>query len=376
MINIIPLLKRKPFVSLVLLPFFVFCLYQVLLASPRYESQAKLIVKEPDAASTLDPTMALLSGFGVSSSSSDTELVKAFIYSNDMLDHLQQTLNIKEHFANSDYDFISRLENDASKEEFFDYYLSRVAVSIDEKSQVVTVRAQAYSQEIAYSISQEIVNRAEYYINEIGHSLAKEQLGFVQKEHELVDLRLREAKSNLINFQRRHNLLDPQAEGMALQEITYRLEGEIAAKRTELRSLKSSMSVNAPLVIQAQAQLDSMVEQLENERARLTDESTINPELPPDEQNLSVSEILAKFSDYKIDMELALNAYTSSQISLEKSRIEAYRQLKFLVTVESPTLPQDAKYPQTIYNISLFIVLNLMLFGIGKIVLAILRELR
>jgi capsular polysaccharide transport system permease protein len=75
-------------------------------------------------------------------------------------------------------------------------------------------------------------------------------------------------------------------------------------------------------------------------------------------------------------MELALKAYTSSQVSLEKSRIEAYRQLKYLVTIESPTKPQEAKYPEIIYNISLFLAINLMIFGIGRIVIATVSELR
>jgi capsular polysaccharide transport system permease protein len=119
-----------------------------------------------------------------------------------------------------------------------------------------------------------------------------------------------------------------------------------------------------------------MLEQLKKERSRLTSENNVNQALPEEEQNLSVSQILAKFSDYEINIELALQAYTFSQVSLEKSRIEAYRQLKYLVTVESPTNPQDAKYPEVMYNISLFLVVILMLYGIGRIVIATVSELR
>jgi capsular polysaccharide transport system permease protein len=46
------------------------------------------------------------------------------------------------------------------------------------------------------------------------------------------------------------------------------------------------------------------------------------------------------------------------------------------VVVESATLAQDNKYPNSLYNILLFAVLQLMLFGIGKIVLATAKELR
>ncbi|MEI6893848.1 MAG: lipopolysaccharide biosynthesis protein, partial [Colwellia sp.] len=90
----------------------------------------------------------------------------------------------------------------------------------------------------------------------------------------------------------------------------------------------------------------------------------------------SVSEILSRFTDYQIQMELALQAYTSSQISLEKSRIEAYRQMKYLIVVEQATLSEDNKYPDVVYNISLFVLLLSMAFGIGKIIVSTVNELK
>ena len=367
---------KRPFTLFVLTPFFLFAFYQIVIASPRYESQARLIVREPDGMATLDPAMALMSGFGVSGANSDTELVKVFIHSNDMMDYLENTLKIKDHFSNNEHDYFSRLSDDASRESLFNYYSDKITVEIDDESQVVSIFVQAFDPAFAHLMSKTIVDHAEWYINEIGHNLAKKQLEFVKLEHLKVEQRLQTAKSGLISFQRRHDLLDPEAEGMALQQITYQLEGKIAAQLTELRALKSSMSENASQVIQARSQLESMQQQLEKERSRLTSQNPSVEGLPEDEKNLSVSQILAKFSDYKINMELALQAYTSSQVSLEKSRIEAYRQLKYLVTVETPTIPEEAKYPQVFYNISLILAVILMLFGIGRILLATVAELR
>ncbi|MEP0177274.1 MAG: lipopolysaccharide biosynthesis protein [Paraglaciecola sp.] len=365
---------KRPLILIVILPFIIFSLYQILLASPRYESQVKLIVKEPNSAATLDPTMALMSGFGVSTGSVDTELVEAFIFSMDMLLYLEGNIGFSNHFSDSEYDFFSRLKDEASNEAKLSYFNDRVTVEIDEVSQILSVYVQAFTPEFSHRFSSMIVGRAEWFINEIGHGLAKEQLKFVQQEHELVEQKLKSIKSELLAFQRRFDLLDPQAEGTALQQIAYQLEGQIAEKRTELRILESSMSSGAPLVINAKSELESMLQQLENERGRLTDQSS-NEDVLRTEQ-LSVSEVMAKFSDYQINLELALQAYTSSQVSLEKSRIEAYRQLKYLVVIESPTLPQDAKYPEVFYNISLFLVVSLLLFGIGKIILATVEELR
>lgn len=362
---------QQPIVIFVVIPFLLFSFYQILLASPRFESQAQLIVKEPNSISTLDPAMAVMSGFGITSGNSDTQLVKSYIHSNDMLTYLDSELNLLQHFSDDQYDMISRLSGSASRESQLEFFLSMVTIDIDENSQVITVKAQAFESEFAHSLSQLLVDRAEWYINEIGRGLAKNQLDFVQQEHALVQEKLTAAKSVLLNFQRRYNLLDPEAEGMALQQISYQLEGRISAKQTEVRALSVSMSDTAPLVLQAKAELDSLIQQLENERSRLTEQSSSQ-----NAEAMGVGEILAKYSDYKINLELALQAYTSSLISLEKSRIEAYRQLKYLVVVELPTVPEDASYPKILYNLTLFLILTLMLFGIGKIILATVEELR
>jgi capsular polysaccharide transport system permease protein len=354
----------------VAIPILLFAIYLLIIASPRYESQTKMIIKEPDGMATLEPSLAMLSGFGGSGSSSDAELVKAFIYSNDMLIYLEAELNLTTHYENSEFDFFSRLSSDASIEKRLEYFQNRVLVNIDEKSMVISVNAQAFESNFANQLTSEIIARAEWYINEIGHNLAKAQLDFVQQEHEIVTQKLQQAKSKLLTFQNQYNLLDPEAEGIARQQIAYGLESVITNKNAELRALRNSMSENAPLVVQAKEQLQGLIEQLDAERQLLTKNESAN------QQDLGVGEILTRFTDYKINMELALQAYTSSQVSLEKSRIQAYRQLKYLVVVESPTIPEDARYPKVFYNLSLFSVVILMLFGIGKIILATVEELR
>lgn len=358
---------KSPFILLAVIPWLLFCVYQLFFANPRYESQAQLIVQQPDGMATMDASMALLTGLGMPAASTDTELVKAYIYSNDMLGYLDTVLNLREHYQNNEIDYFSRLSNESSSEDFLEFYQNHVAVEIDEKSAVITINAQGFEPLYALKLNQQIVDRAEWYINEIGHQLANEQLTFIQGEHELVESKLRAAQTKLLNFQQRHQLLDPEAEGMAMQQITYGIESQIATKQAELRVLRGVMSDNAPQVIAIENEVRALKQQLSTERQRLS----LN-----ENENLSVSQVLARFTDYKVEMELALKAYMSSQVSLEKSRIEAYRQLKYLVVVESPTTPEENTYPKVIYNITLFGVCILLLYGICNIVIATIKELR
>lgn len=384
--KLLPQYLRSPFGLLVILPVFCLAFYLIIWASPRYESQTQLIVKQPDSMSTLDPTLALMAGFGGGGGGgSDTELVKAYIYSNDMYLYLKEKIALDKHYSAKQFDVFSRLSDSASLEDQLAYYKKHLKVEIDSKSSIVGIYAQAYSAEFALTLTRTIVERSEWYINEIGHRLAKEQLNFVQNEHKLVEQKLQQKKAELLAFQRRYNLLNPEAEGLALQQITYELEGKIATKKAELRTLMGSMSAGAPQVLQVKEQLDSLNMQLQDERKRLTrtlpvttqlNGDDVNTEHPSTQLNLGVNEVMSRFTDYKMNMEFALQAYSASQISLEKSRIEAYRQLKFLMVVETPTLAEDAKYPRVLYNIVLLATLLLLIYGIGKIILATIKELR
>ena len=360
-------LKQSSFMWFVILPSLLFSIYQIFIATERFESQAQVIVQQPDAMATMDASMALLSGMGVPTGSSDTELVKAYIYSTDMVQYLNQELDLRGHYSQEFIDYFSTIHEGDTREELLAYYQDRIKVIINEKSGVISIYSQGFDSEYAQKLTNEIVKRAEWFINSIGHQLANAQLSFVQGEHETIEKQLAQAQTKLLNFQREYNLLDPSAEGVAMQQITYTLEGQIAVKQTELKTAQTIMSDKAPQVLALQNELNALKTQLKAERNKLAQSG--KGEMP-------VSELLAKFTDYKVKMELAIQAYTSSQISLEKSRIEAYRQIKYLIVVEKATLSQESKYPDVFYNISLFVLLFSLVFGIGKIVISTIQELK
>lgn len=363
----VPAWSKKPSFLFVGLPWLLLALYFIIIASPRYESQAQLIVKQPDDMASLDASMAMLTGLGVPTGNTDTQLVEAYIYSNDMLDYLSQEINIFSHYSNTQVDFFSRIHSWSSKEDKLEFYLSHVEVEINDLSSVITIKVQAFDRKYAEMLNKVIVNRAEWYINTVGQNVAKEQLKFVQGEHDLAAKKLELAKSNLLEFQKVHNLLDPEVEGMAYQQIAYTLEGQISAKKAELYAMQSIMSDDSPKVRSLERLIEALEEQLSDENVRLTGNN--------ESETLTVGEKVALFSEFKIDLEIALQSYGASLISLEKSRIEAYRKLQYLVVIESSTLPDENKYPEVVYNLTLFGVILLMIFGSGKIIVATIKEL-
>ncbi len=359
--------QKKPWFIFVILPWLAVTLYFALLASERYQSVAKVIVKQPDGMATMSPEMSLLSGLGMGSQEPDAELVKAYIHSNDMLDYLQETLKLSKHYSAADVDLLSRLERDHTKEEFLEYYLKYSTVEIDPNSSIITIANQGFAPEFSYQITKAIWQRSEWFINEIGHKLAQEQLEFIKGEHDLAVKKLENAKASLLIFQQKHDLLDPESEGAAMQAIAYGLEGELAKKRAEVKALTEVMASNAPQVHIAKNELVALESQVAIERNRLSKHEG---------ENVSIGEILGKYSALKLELELSSQAYSSSLISLEKSRIEAYRQLKYLVVVQKPTLPEGNAFPDVFYNSTLAFVVLLLLYGVVRLLFALSKELK
>ncbi|MFC3121958.1 lipopolysaccharide biosynthesis protein [Agaribacter flavus] len=366
------ILSAHGYKLIVLLPCVLTLIFLAFIASPRYESTTLLMVEQPDAGATLTPELALLSSMSGAKATTDNELVKAYIFSNDMLQYLEATYSFSEHYSDKRLDFFSRLEEDASLETRHAYFTKRISADIDVTSGIISVNVQAFTPEYAQLLAKAIATRAEWYINKIGHDLAKAQLSFVQTEHDRVEEKLQQAQNKLLQFQRQYNLIDPEAELAALQQITFGLESQIAAKKAELNALKSSMSSSAPPVVQASEQLISLEQQLAEERQRLTSSNLENS----DSTDTPVNQILNQFTDFKIDLEFALESYSASKISLEKSRIEAYRQLKYLVVIDSAFLPEDNTYPKVFYSTLLVFVFLNLIFGIGKLIIATVDELK
>ncbi len=354
------------FVVFVCLPVTIVFCYQLLISTPRYESRMQLIVKSPPAAPATDPS-AIFSNIPLQSNASpDVELLEAHIYSVDMLAHLDEKLFLKDHYSKRDRDGVSRLPADATIESFLDYYQDRVEVQIDLSSSIMTVKVDSFDPEYSVSVAQAIASRAEWFINSIGRGVATQQVDFMKLEHDKATQEFGLAQSRLLAFQRQHNILDPEAEGLAKQQITYSLQNEIAAKQAKLRNLSDYMNTESPQVKSLQSEISALQAQLLSEREQMSSSN----------DRVSVSQVMSDFADLKIRHELASNAYISTQLLLEQSRVDAYRQMKYLVVVESPTTPQEIAYPRYYYNSILMFIVMSGLFGVVRIVFITIKELR
>ncbi len=360
--------RRPQFVAFMSIPLALAFIYYFTIASERYVSQAKFDIRQ--TGSHASPTLDL--GFITASAPNAREddlIIKEFILSHDMLAILDKRLDLKKRYQNKTQrtngnfiDVFSSLSSSASNEAFLEYYRSLVSVHYDETSSILTVTIQDYGPKFAKKMLEVILEESEKVVNNISFSLANKQLNFVKVEMDRAEETLKKAKQSLITFQNKHKLTDPQSISGGLISVINTLENNLAGKEAELKSLKSYINPGSPQVIDLQSKIKALKQQIDEEGLRLAGDSGV------------LNEISSEFESLRIEAEFALGAYKSSLNALEKARIEASHQLKNLVVIVNPNLPDEALYPKKWYNMLTILLCLLLTYGIGFMLIATIKD--
>ncbi|MGB3209227.1 MAG: hypothetical protein WBB19_00835 [Desulforhopalus sp.] len=348
----------------VVLPLVLCGCYFGLIATDRYVGEAKVIVKQADSDNKGEFGIALL-GAGMSSGMQDAQLVRQFILSLDMLHQIDKSLSLRDHYQSKDADILSRLWKGESQEGFLAYYRKHIAVNYDDLSGVLSIRAQAFTPEFAQKIVKTVLQHSEQYINQIGQQLASEQVNFVKNELDRAAEHLRKSKQQILEFQEKYQLFSPEQESGAKLTMVNELEADLTRNKAQLNNLRSYMNDAAADIVALKAKIGALEEQLVIERSKLVGD-----------KNNTFSDVNARHADLLLDLEFATDLYKASLMSLEQARIEAYRKLKYLVVVDSPSLAEEAEFPHRVYNLISILVVLLLLYGAVRITWATIKEHR
>ncbi len=358
-------LWKKSWMWLVVFPFLLSCIYYGVIASDRYVSEAKVTIKQTDSIGQVEAGISLL-GATTSPGAQDAKMLQEYLLSLDMLHYLESNQSLRAHYQSGHADMFSRLDEDARQEQFLEFYRDHMEVSYDELSGVLTVRAQAFEADYGQQLLKVILARGEEFINNIGHNMAKEQVGFVQGELNRARESLRTSQHQILTFQDEHKLFNPQQESGARLEIVNSMEASLARLKADLTNRLSYMQDTAVEVVALKDRIRAEEAQLKIERSKLVG----------DQAGENMNDVNAEFKNLQMNVEFATDNYKTSLLSLEQARIEAYRKLKHLVVVDSPSLAENAEYPRRIYILSTLLVLLCIFYGVGRIVVATVREHR
>ncbi|EHQ0870149.1 capsule biosynthesis protein [Campylobacter coli] len=337
-------------------------IYYILIAADRYVSTITMSVKSTTGSTQASGVLSLLTA--TSNTSEDIKFLQGYIESLDMLKILDEKIHLKELYNEQYIDLFFSLSSSSSIESYLKYYQNRVKVHVDDKTGLLNVEVEGFTPESAHLIAKTIMQESDKFINEISHKAAREQMAFAEEELVKYKERYQKAQNDLIAFQNKYGVFDPLKQAEAKAGLVTQLESDIAQREAKLLTMQSYMNDSAPEIVTLKAEIAALKKQLVKERSKIS----------ADNSSQKLNDLAAKFQDLTIEAGFAQSAYEAALKAYESARIEALRKIKQLVIVQTPDVPQSAKYPEKIYNIlTAFIVLSLI-FGVIKFVKMIIEE--
>lgn len=337
-------------------------LYLALFASPMYVSEAKFAVRSAtEQAAGLDFASQIFKT--ASSTTQDAAVVTEYIESPDAFERLDKELAVKAHYSDRRWDVISRLTQNPTlydKTTFWNFVASPV---LDPDSGIVTFTVRAYTPEMAQKITSHVLKQSEALVNAMNERAREDAMKLAGEEVKRAQARLMKSQKALETFRDEHAEIDPKATASGLQTLVMDLEGQRATLKAQISEMAAYMRPDAPALKTLKTRLAAVEKQLSGEKQRLAGIGAG-----------AMNNWVSAYEALTIENEFAQKQLVSAMTAMETARVSLLSQSKYVVTIESPTLPDESRYPRT-FEFTFCVLLGLLLlFGLGSLIVASIRE--
>ena len=284
----------KAVLAAVLLPTLLSLLYFGLWASPMYIAEARFAVRGTENSGAAGGLAALLLPSGASVGA-DAHIVAEYIQSPDIMEAIDGELHIFRHFSSREYDLISRLAADATRDERLSYWNWAVKPSFDPETGVIALSVRAYDPATAKKLAEAVLTKSEALVNAMSRRAQDDAIALAMSEVKTAEQRVSAAQDAMRAFRDRSGMLDPASTAGGLQGIVSQLEGEAVKVRAEIAEASTYMSKDAPALVGLRARLAAVEKQLASEKLRLAGEAR------PD----SLTSVAGEYEDLQTESEFA-----------------------------------------------------------------------
>lgn len=363
------LFKNRYILGMIVIPFVIAAIYLVVFASNRYVSSSQVVVRQQESGQQAGmPGLAMLVGSVDPVSREDTLYLKEYIVSHGMLQILEENLHWTEHYAGKWNDPLFYLSKNASSEEKLAFFQRMVIINYDETTGLLQIDVQAFTPDYAQAVLKEILNQSELFVNNVTRSMADEQLAFAQRELVTSTERYEDQRAKLVAFQNEHSLFNAEVTAESMAQIVAELEASIVKEKARLNALKARLSANAPQIRSQENQINALIKQLEVEQRRITASDMSADDL--------LNTIAFEYRRLQVDLLVAEEFYKTSLTVVENAKLETIKNIRSLIAVVKPNLPEAATYPRVIYNLITILIVLLLIYGVMQFVLASIRDHR
>ncbi|MGT2446644.1 hypothetical protein ACU4I5_31155 (plasmid) [Ensifer adhaerens] len=166
------------FLFIFAIPTSVSVVYYGLVASDRYVSESKFIVRGVNGGQ-IGGLSVLLRTFGISRSNDDTFAIEEYILSRDALNDLSRFVDVTGAYTRDQADFVTRYGTTFGENTFeslYSYFIDQIRVVRDVETGITTLSVSAYEARDAKDIADGLLKLGEARVNEMNARSRKDAL--------------------------------------------------------------------------------------------------------------------------------------------------------------------------------------------------------
>ena len=337
------------FLAVVLLPLALAALYYFFVAADQYVAEFRFALRsvEPgrNEANAIFQGSVAPSPIGV-----DSYAIVQYLASRDIVDDLGKTIDLREMFSRPEADWLVRLQLPVSIEELVRYWKNQVDAFFDATNGTIVVRARAFTPEDAFKLAQGVLASSERLVNDLSARARRDTLRNSEKEVRRAERRMKTALARLREFRDREGVIDPHKTADTTQALAGRVRDELIRTDTELATLKHYMRADAPSIKILEARIQSLQAQRRSVESEVTDTERSRSEV--------LSRAMGLYERLESERAFAEKAYQHALESLDRSRMNADRQLVYIAGCVQPSLPEESLYPRRLRSVGIVLILS------------------
>lgn len=360
---------RKPMVVagiiVVVMPTALSAVYNLMIASPRYVSESRFVVRRAGQSGPNALGLSLAS-VGLSPTPTDAFIVHEFTRSRAGIDFLKQRHNLSNIFMSPKADTLSRAVppwKQGTGEDIYKGVQKFITVGYDSTTGISTLRVQAFTPQDAQAVTQSLLLGGEQIVNNINARSSQAAIDEAERTVREATERVKASQDAVTSFRNREQIVDPEHMAKASAELLGGLMGELATLEAERRQIARD-TPQSPLLQPLDRRIDSYRQQIAEERVKIAGSSN------------SLAPKIATYEELVFQRDVATRTLTAANQALETARVEARRQLLFLDRVVEPNLPDASTQPRRLMNILTVFASCMLIFACGALMWAGVREHR
>ncbi|MBM5825615.1 MAG: sugar ABC transporter [Cyanobacteria bacterium M_surface_10_m2_119] len=329
----------------------------------RYTVPSSFIVRLPEApvasgSSLLGTTLA---GPTMLGSLEDGRFLAVYLTSPEVMKRVFLKLQPESTWGKRAPDPFAGLRKGANFDQQLSFFRRQVYVVPQDLTGVINLTTVGLAPEPSYRLNRLLLDEAEQFLNRVNQSISANQQSFSEQETVRARQRLDKATEAFNAFKNQYGEVNPALSAQGASNYLTQLESKLVELKVEEASLKRQfLDPNSPEVATVTDQVRELERQISEERALL---------VGPDGKDFNT--IVAEGSKLETEVTLATEALKSAINSANNNRQRTQQQVKFLVRLAEPAVPQMQNVNWRWQGFLAVLGILVVLWGLGTFALGI-----